>query len=1246
MDNFTVTINGQQVTAKPDQTILEVVREHQIDNIPTLCHDPKLPPNGSCYLCVVQVEGMNKLIPSCSSPIANGMVITTDNEKIRGARKTALELLLSNHYADCLGPCQQRCPAGVDVQGYVALVSVGKIGEAIRLIKETNPLPLVCGRVCVRDCEVGCRRNLVDEPVGVDYLKRYITDLDIDDPWTPELPAKNGKRIAVVGGGPSGLTASYYLLRKGYDITMYESSPRLGGMLRYGIPEYRLPKEKLDREIGWITDLGVDVHTGVAVGKDLPLSELIGGKFDAVYLAVGAQKAKAMRIPDEETTPEVLGGVEFLYQVESQKEGLVHGNVIVVGGGNTAIDAARTSKRMGANVTLVYRRTRNEMPANMMEIVAAEEEGIDMIFLSAPVSIIKQDGKLKALRCNRMELGEPDESGRRRPVEVPNSEYDIDCDFIISAIGQDSDLTGIKDIEDLKVTKWNTITVNEATMQTSIPKVFAGGDVVTGPSVVVEAIAQGKIAADSIDEFLTKGTVTPRHKPFISRKEVFGSMVEEEFSEFDKIDREKMPELHPHERIHTFDEVELGFTEEQALHEAFRCLECGCTEFFNCDLQKYATEYNANVANFAGEVRKYKIDKRHPLITLDANKCIACGRCVRTCAEVLDVAALGFVYRGFKAVVKPAMEKPLLDTNCIACGNCIATCPTGAIAERLPFPKPGPWKFHTVESVCTFCSLGCKIEYKVFEDGLFTVINNENESHNNGYLCAKGKFGYHYMVDKNRMLTPKVNLGGMFEDLTWDEALGKATDRLKDIIDQYGPESVAVFGSPRMSNEELYLLQKFARLGIKTNNIASFSHFMNGVELDALTPMLGHTTSTATLDDLDHADVIVVVNSDPFEENLIAALRIKAAQKKGAKVVLVSSFETGMSKTADLWIDAKRGTTGVLLAAVAASVAPNEPFIAAQTDGYKEFRASVDGLDLETAANICGVDEKALGTFVSAIGGTDTNVVFVYNIDSLWEKSSGDLKAIGNILLSTGKIGMKGNGVVILRDFANSQGLLDMGIDPMALPGGVSFDNAKGVQRIAAHWGCDSSALKPVDLRDAFEREAIKAVVFFGEDPLKSPANRRLFAGVEFMLVADHFMTDTAKEADMVLPLSTPAETSGTFTACDRRIQRNNSVANPKNGLETWKALVSLLNRFGVEQKDDTVAEITNEIAEVNTYYRGVAPGTFWGNGFMKGPFETPDGKAHFAAFSFDVSPLNKMKQDYLASDYYFTDHVKRLLMI
>jgi formate dehydrogenase major subunit len=1242
MKTISLTINGRQVEAQSDQTILDVVRRHDIDTIPTLCHDPKLPPHGSCYLCVVEVEGMNKLIPSCASPVADGMVIHTQNERIREARKTALELLLSNHYADCLGPCKQTCPAGVDVQGYVALVALGRLDEAVNLVRETNPLPLVCSRVCVRECEIACRRNHVDDAVGVDFLKRYAVDMTMDHDFSLKIPEPNGKKIALIGGGPAGLTAAFYLVQKGYAITLYEKMPHLGGMLRYGIPEYRLPKEQLDKEIARITDAGVDVRVNMMLGRDFTLDQLLEEGNDAVFVGVGAHKAKSMQIPEEETTQGILGGIDFLREVENDRSTRMEGRVVVVGGGNTAIDAARTAVRLGATpVTMLYRRTRKEMPAHPAEIDAAIHEGVEIIYLSAPVSIISDENRrVKGLRCIRMELGPPDKSGRRSPVPVADSEYVLDCDYVVSAIGQDTDTVGLKNT-DLKLSKWNTIDVNNDTMQTSIPNVFAGGDVVSGPAVAIDAIAMGKRAADAMHQFLTTGTVTPQKKEFLSRKDAFGEVVDDEFSEYEKIEREKMPELEAAERIRTFDEVELGFTDEQAMQEAFRCLECGCTEYFDCPLKAHATEYNVDVTHYIGEVRKYRVDRRHPLMTLDPNKCISCGRCIRTCSEILKVSALGFVYRGFRSIVKPAMEKALLDTNCITCGNCISTCPTGAIAERLPYTKPGPWKATLHRSTCSFCSVGCQIDYKVYYDEMFSVTNTDEHTHNKGYLCMKGRFAYPWMQLPDRAVEPAVKTDGALATASWEQALDHAAQRLSDVVARHGLHSVAVLASPTMTNEEHYLLQKLARAGLRSNIVGSFDSLVNGMERQTLDPMFGATVSTATMDDLAIADVILVVNANPMEDNLIAELKLKAAMKHGAKLVVLSSHESELAKLADLWLDPRRGTGAALISGITRALidrgAVNKGWIDANTTGYEAFEQASRPWSPDFTADITGVDATTLADVVGLLEKDSVNLAVVYSLDTLWEKSRHDLEAIGNLLLATGRVGRPGNGVIILRDFANSQGMMDMGMDASRLPGHVAMGNLDGISRLASLWKAELGEIfTPMDTLAQLENGTVKAAIVFGEDPLLAPENARFFSNLEFLLVADHLRTATSERADVFLPLATPVENVGTMTACDRRIQAVRPVFLPRNGRTNWDVIASLYQRLVPGQFYATVDDVAAEIRQAVPWYSLTEGQAFW-------PFEAvATAPFAFAQFEIDVTPVSKDVTHYLTAERYFETVVRR----
>jgi formate dehydrogenase major subunit len=1250
MDKVKLTIDGKEVTARTNQTILEVIQENHIAEIPTLCYEPKLPPYGSCYLCVVEVEGVKKLIPSCSSPVADKMVVHTDNPRIHEARKTALELLLSNHYADCLAPCQQTCPAGVDVQGYIALIAMGKPKEAIRLIKETNPLPLVCGRVCVRECEVACRRNRVDERVGIDYLKRYASDIDIEDPWTPTVAAANGKKVAVVGGGPAGLTCSYYLVLKGYAVTLFEKSPELGGMLRYGIPEYRLPKELLDKEISWITNLGVTVKKNSAMGKDFSIADLKSQGFDAIYLAFGAQKAKSMRLPAEETIAGVLPGIDFLWQLQSEEKPKIYGNVVVVGGGNTALDAARTAKRLGADkVTILYRRTRNEMPAHPMEIDAALEEGVELILLSAPTELVQEKGRLKALTCIRMELGEADASGRRSPVPVPGSEYRLPCDFAISAIGQDVDLCGLQKEPLLKSTRHNTLVFSEETFETSLPGVFTGGDMATGPAVAIDAIAHGKIAANAIDHTIRTGKAEGKKKDFISRKEAFGAIPDSDFSDLATIAKEKMPELPAESRAKTFEEVELGFSPQQAENETSRCLECGCSAYFDCSLRKHAVDFGVDITKFIGEVKKYKVDKAHPFIALDPNKCIACGRCVRTCSEILRVSALGFVYRGFKSVVRPSMEKKLLETNCISCGNCIAACPTGAIAEKLPFAKPGPWAGRKLDAICHFCSVGCALQYNVYAADAYAAVGTSSAAHNKGYLCHKGRFGYRYLLDDQRLLTPRVKGKAGLQESSWDHAIEHAAKAIHAVIKENGPDAVAVLASPRLSNEELYLLQKWVRAGFRTNTVGSFTNLVNGRDLDALDDMLGFTASTATMDEFRNADVIMVVNAELTEENLIAELKIKEAMKTGTKLVTVNSSETALSKVADLWLDPRRGTNTALIAGLANALIKKGridlSFVNRRTENFAEFQASIDQMEAQTVMTRTGIPEDKFSQAVDMLARA-ANIVIVYGMDQCLEKSRDDVKALGDLMLLLGKVGQPGNGLLLVRDYANSQGLLDMGVDSRYLPGLVRHGQS-AIERLGKMWGVPLLRIfQPLDLTAKLKKGEIKAVLIFGEDPLASTQAGGLLAKVKFKLVVDFFLTATATDADVVLPMSSPLESSGTFTACDRRVQRSAAIVPPAAGKTNLEIMGALAAKLGMDLAPTTPEEIFAEIGRANPHYQGMETGAFWGKALFQETFATGSGKGKFLPVTIDSTTCNREKQPLLASENYLQLKIRNKLML
>ncbi len=1252
MEKITATINGKEISASAGKTILEVVEENKLDEIPTLCYDKRLEEFTSCFLCVVDLEGTDKLVPSCSTKIQTGMKIQTRSAKVLVSRKTCLELLMSNHYADCIGPCVNNCPAGVDVQAYISLISLGKYEEALKLVKQNNPLPLSIGRICVRNCEAACRRNNVDEPVAVNALKRFIADTDAVHKWIPTLKEKKNKKVAVIGGGPAGLSCAYYLTLEGYSVTIFEKLPKLGGMLRYGIPEYRLPKKILDSEISWIINLGVEVRTGIALGAEFGIKDLLRSGFESVFISVGAQKATQMGLEGEERINGVFSGINFLRDVELKNIPKLKGNVLVVGGGNTAIDAARTALRCGADeVKIVYRRSIKEMPAHHDEIEAAQKEGVEILFLTNPKSIISEEGKLFAIECLKMKLEESKPGERPKPVPVPGSEFIITCDYLIGAIGQSVDTKFNLFDPDCSVEKWGTIRVGKDTLETAIPGVFAGGDVVTGPFTAITAIAQGKKAAVSIMEFLQNGSAQRSSGKFFSLKNKLSKPAQREFDEVAKLARQRMNELTVSDRVHNFEEVEKGFSESQAKREAERCLECGCSEYFDCRLRQYCNEYNVDIREITGEIKKYKIDARHPFIKLDPNKCINCGRCVRTCSEILKVSALGFVNRGFKTIVKPAMEKSLMETNCIGCGNCIDVCPTGAISEKYPFRIPGTLTKENIETVCGFCSVGCKLNFKKISDDIFYVSNSVGkiqEEHNKGFLCSKGRFGYRYLYGKNRILDPLVKRNGNFQKVEYEEAFRLIKSNINAIQKKYGQDSVAVFVSPKLSNEELYLLQKFARTALKNNNISSFSNLLFGPELNSLDEMMGFTTSTVKMDDLVNADVIVVVNSNLTDENLIMELKIKSAQKRGAKIVLFSSAENQLSKIADLWVDNRKGTNTIIFDALIKRLHRKRNydtrFVNSRTNHSNEPDRILEQTEIRQALLNNEIDENKFNSLAYLLGNLSANIIFIYNIDSTRDKSKDDLKAIGNYLLLTGRIAKQNNGIILLRDHNNSTGVMEMGADTNYLPGYVGFDELSEIDRIGKIWNAEiKSVFKPVNLAAKMKRGEIKAALIFGEDPLRYDNSKKYFTGIEFMVVCESFPTATSNEADIILPAATYIEQGGSYTRCDNTIQYAKKVTNGIHQFENWQMIIKLANRFSNLFSYDCPCDLTDEINVINRFQEFRDDLNCWTINYFNNGFAKK--KLSFVNYSIVLSTFDPLKPVITYPENYYLSNIKKKLI-
>lgn len=466
-------------------------------------------------------------------------------------------------------PCRNECLAFNDVEGFIALAGQGHFFDAWKLVKQNNPFPAITGRVCYAHCEKSCNRASYDEPVAINALERFLGDLGREKGWKlPLQQAKRKERMAIIGSGPAGLSCAYYLALQGYGPVIYEEKTAAGGMLRDGIPEYRLPKPVLDGEIQDLKEMGVEFKFGQKMGRDFSFPD-IQKKYDALFVATGSPKSRSMNVPGEDL-PQIGHGLAFLQEVNFGKRPVIGRRVAVIGGGNTAIDSARAALRLGAEVTLIYRRSREEMPASSGEVEGAEKEGIRIQFLETPVGF--SQGKAGVLMKGiRLQLGEPDETGRKRPIPIRGSEFDIEFDRVLLAVGEDPDISELpKEIprSDGKVQV-------DAQGFTSVPKVYSGGDVVTGPAFVSKAIGMGKQAAQAIARHLTKTQAEQRHPiKVILLKDMNADY-------FDPAKRSDIPQLPWSEARKGFSEIKGGLSEERALYEASRCLHCAVPPIYD-----------------------------------------------------------------------------------------------------------------------------------------------------------------------------------------------------------------------------------------------------------------------------------------------------------------------------------------------------------------------------------------------------------------------------------------------------------------------------------------------------------------------------------------------------------------------------------------------------------------------------------------------------------------------------------------
>ena len=1093
MSQIRLNIDGRECIGYEGQTVLEIALENGIE-IPTLCNDERVKMYGSCGICAVEEENSPKLLRACSTYAADAMIIKTNTARVSASRRTALELLLSDHTGDCRPPCVLACPAQTDCQGYVGLIANGEYEQALELIKDRIPLPASIGRVCPHPCEEACRRTMVEEPISIAALKQFAGDMDLQNGsvYTIDVGEPTGKHVAVVGGGPGGLTAAYFLRGMGHEVTIYDAMPLMGGMLRYGIPEYRLPKKLLQEEIDAVENMGVTFINNTNIGRDVTL-EYLQREFNAVVVAVGAWSSAAVHCPGETLTG-VLGGIDFLRDTALNQPLFINRKIAVVGGGNTAMDCARTAIRLGAEkVYNIYRRTKNEMPAEEIEIVEAEEEGVIFKNLTNPIEIVGEEGQVKSIRLQIMELGQPDTSGRRAPVAVEGKEESLDVDTVIVAIGQKPAPQGLESIE---MTKQSTIAADETTFRTNLEGVFAIGDATNkGADIAIAAIGEAKKAAFMVDKYLS-GEELGYKAPFI----VESVKTTEDFADIEKASRAKMSCRSADERRNDFLPVSVTLTEEEAHREASRCLECGCHDFFECKLIQYANQYEVNPGRYTGQTHNRTQNDTHPFIHRNPDKCILCGLCVRVCDEVVGATALGLVDRGFNAIVRPALDMDLNDTDCIGCGQCVDVCPTGALTETMMLRKQVPVQEEMTESVCSFCSVGCKSIMTSLGSSLIRNLPYADRMED-ALLCAKGRFGFGEINREERLTVPMIRRGNAFEKVDFEQAIVYTNKRLQALQTQYGADCIAVAVSDRYTNEEAQIIKSYANSAMKTQKVFSFGRVESG-----LLPVFGKDASTAALDELAGTELIMLIGCNLMNNHAVAGMKVRRAVNNGAKLLIIGGTDELLDEIATLKLDAEFDTLKQMTKALLSSRREDID----NRKALEEYCA--DAVITDAAQNAADMYMKA------------KKAIVIFEKNALGRDAA--LLAADMALLSNHS-GKPRDGIIQLLPGANSQGLSYLGI--------------------ATGESC----------RAQIANGEIKGLFIFGEDVPDVD-----LSGLDFLAVQDLHMTKTAEKAHVVFPAASFAETAGSFTSADGRIQQFAQVIQAKT-MRNDEQVIALATQAG-----------------------------------------------------------------------------------
>ncbi|EGQ7694204.1 formate dehydrogenase subunit alpha [Vibrio vulnificus] len=1224
-----IVIDGKYRIVEAGQTVLQAAKVCGVE-IPSLCGMNRSGEKIPCDLCVVEVESGGPR-RACELEVYNGLTVKTQSEALSAHRKQALNRIMSDHYADCEAPCKTACPAGVDIQSYLYHIAQNDHQKAIEVIKRTLPMPLSIGRVCPAFCESECRRSLVDDAIAIRQLKRHAADADLaaQEAYTPEKKADKNKRVAIVGSGPGGLTAGYYLTNEGYQVDVFEAMPQAGGWLRYGIPEYRLPKSILDKEIELMCRNGMTIHTDKKLGRDISLSQL-SQDYDAVCLAVGASKAVAMDYPGSDLDGCYLG-VDYLKDFVTEQRFITGKKVAVIGGGNTAIDCARTAVRTGADTTLIYRRTRDEMPAEDYEIEEAEHEGVKFHFLTNPAENIADEyGRVCSVKLEKMALGAPDASGRRRP-EATGEYFTEAFDTVIAAVSQQADLSFMQgEALTLPLTRWNTADANPETMHSGTGNIFSIGDFRRGPATAVEAVADGRIAAQAIDRFFDGDMENIPLKPFNSRKEQKLKQVDPlHFSHLQKVARTIMPELTSQQREQSFEEVELGFDNAEAMAEAARCLECGCQVNTSCDLRDYATEYGAEQHfHYSVNIKshdewqalrqndprhKYLIDHSSEFIVFDANRCISCGQCIQACREQSVQGVLSFMnLEKGRPVVRPDCRPNfggqgvmMGDSRCVQCGACVQACPVGAMTDGRDRSQGRETLLKKVDTICTYCGVGCKLTMHVDEAAnQIRYVEGAHSPVNEGMLCVKGRYGFDFVASEERLTTPLIRKDGWLQPASWQEAIRLIADKFSTIKQDFGGRALAGFSSAKTTNEDNYAFQKFMRRELGTNNVDHCARLCHASTVTGLEASLGSGAMTNDIPSIKHSDVIFIIGSDTSAAHPVIASHIKqAVRHHGARLIVADPKRIGMADHAELYLAHRPGTDVMLINGVMQQIIKNGwydmEYIEERVDGFDTMLQEVmsPAYSLDKVELVTGVKADDIFAMARMIGTAKRTAVY-YSMGITQHTTGHDnVRSIANLQLLCGNIGIEGGGINPLRGQSNVQGACDMGALPNNYPGYQKVYNPLVREKFVIEWDAPHLSAEPgltlTEIIDGACRRDVRALYVMGENPVLSDPNQaHVIEGLEaldFLVVQDIFLTETAQYADVVLPSCSFAEKSGHFTNTERRVQRISPAVNPPGeAKEDWRIIQEIANTMGSDWHYRSVADITNEITRVTPQYAGL----------------------------------------------------------